>query len=123
MEAMRTSTKLIPYSLQIDLRENDLAKAIVEFTSHYSEVKKPSHRRIISTDYFRVQNVILKGYNMEYDSFGQLMARANAFSRAEYGCRFNRARLFECPNLIMVFYTQLLVDLALRKKGLSLDAL
>lgn len=109
----------IPYGLQIDLREDDFAKAIVEFTSHYPKVKNPRARMFISDTEYQRQNVILKGYNIRYASYGMLIHRARQYARAEYGRQFHPDQLFECPNLTMVFYPGPLVDLAMQRRGMS----
>lgn len=112
----------IPYCFQINLREDDFAKAIVEFTSHYLKVRNSRARRFISTEGYRSNNVILKGYNIQYTSYGGPMHRVNKYSFAEYGCSFFPDRLFECLSLIMVFYPGPLVDLALKRKDMSVGA-
>ncbi|KAM0351662.1 hypothetical protein ACHAPU_002672 [Fusarium lateritium] len=111
--------KVTPYCVQIDLGENDFAKAIVEFTEHYTKVVNSGARRFISTDYFRSNNVILKGYNMKYTSYQSLLHQAHIYSMKVYKRAFLPDRLFECPSLIMVFYTDPIIELALKEKGMT----
>ncbi|CAI7569709.1 unnamed protein product [Penicillium glandicola] len=98
----------IHYGLQIDLREDDFAKALVDFTTQYPKVRNHRARAFISESEYRSRNVILKG--------------ARQYCLAEYGRTFVPDQLYECPNLIMVFYSEPLVDLALQQKGMSLQA-
>lgn len=111
-----------PYGLQIDLREDDLAEAMVEFTQHYLTERDDHMRRFLSKNLYRSDSAILKGYNVRYRNWASLRGRASRISLDKYDRVFSPDRLFECPNLTMVFYSYPLVNLALEKKGMSTDA-
>ncbi|KAJ5965858.1 ankyrin repeat-containing domain [Penicillium waksmanii] len=117
-QAMRMDHRT-PYGLQVDLREEDLAKAIVEFTDHFHKVKNPLVRSFISDTQFKRRNIILKGYNTKYASYYRLIGEAQDYSRKEYGRQFFPDQLFAAPNLTMVFYPEPLVELALQRKGMN----
>lgn len=91
-------------TFQIDLRGNDFARAIVWF---------------LQMD-LRLDGmlVMLKGYNLTFPDGSSLEASVRSVAREEFGQAFDWQNIDpqKLP-LIVVFYSQLIIDLALREKN------
>ncbi|KAF9698433.1 hypothetical protein EKO04_003822 [Ascochyta lentis] len=102
----KTDKALFDYArsctFQIDLRGNDFARAIAWFRGRESHAPK----------------LLLKGYNLTFPSGSSLRAAVESIAVQEYGQTFNWEDLNrnKLP-LIMVFYSQPIIDLALEAIG------
>lgn len=94
--------------VQLDLRNNDLARMI-----HYST------RLGVGRDKFG--KVLLKGYNIDYSSFEDL--EAAYFVEAKLPVDKVRAKVIpsSCPRIIMVLYNKPLVTNVLKESGMNPD--
>jgi hypothetical protein len=103
-------------TLQIDLREQDFAKAIAFYSYHVSKVPllhkgDQGVHRSKAWELFR--STILKGYNKHYPSFDALHEDVKKKSMEAYGHNhFEIRHLHVFPPLIMVFFDKYLVKLA-----------
>ncbi|KAJ5731694.1 uncharacterized protein N7483_006202 [Penicillium malachiteum] len=103
-------------TLQIDLRDEDFAKAISYYTFHISKPdiprKYPTSRE--GTLLWSVfQSTILKGTTMGFPYYDDLYQAIRAHSRKAYGASvFETKHLSSCPPLIIVFYPKTLKTLA-----------
>ncbi|OWY50600.1 hypothetical protein AALT_g11876 [Alternaria alternata] len=91
-------------TFQIDLRGNDLTKAIAWFhTQKYSNPK-----------------LILKGYNLTFESGQSLLAAVDQYTTRNYGKRFSWRDL-DAMNLpiILLFYSEPITNLALKESGVN----
>ncbi|AEO59652.1 hypothetical protein MYCTH_2308116 [Thermothelomyces thermophilus ATCC 42464] len=112
----RESQKPSGITLQIDLREQDFAKAIAYYSYHISKVsllykdRQGVHR---SKGWELFRSTILKGYNKHYKSFNDLHEDVKKKSVEAYGSNYFEIRhLHVFPPLIMVFFAKYLVKLA-----------
>lgn len=103
-------------TLQVDLREEDLAKAMAYYSYHVSKKsllikeRQGVHR---SRTWKLFQSTILKGYNKHYKTFEKLQERIREKSEEAYGSNYFEIRHLDIfPPLIMVFYANELVNLA-----------
>lgn len=103
-------------TLQIDLREEDLAKAMAYYSYHISkksllwEYQQGVHE---SQTWKMFRSAILKGYNKHYKSFDELHHRIKKISEKAYGENYFEIRHLDIfPPLIMVFFAGDLVKLA-----------
>jgi glycerophosphoryl diester phosphodiesterase len=89
-------------TFQIDLRGNDFARAIAWFRRRESHAPK----------------LLLKGYNLTFPNGSSLRTAVESIAKQEYGERFNWEDLNQNKlPLIMVFYSQPIIDLALKAIG------
>jgi hypothetical protein len=104
----KTDQALFDYArgctFQIDLRGNDFARAIAWFQGRVEHAPK----------------LLLKGYNLTFPDGPSLRAAVESISVGEYGKTFNWEDLNrnKLP-LIMVFYSQPIIDLALQELGMD----
>jgi hypothetical protein len=103
-------------TLQIDLREQDFAKAIAFYSYHISKLsllykdRQGVHR---SKGWELFRSTILKGYNKHYTSFNDLHEDVKQKSVEAYGSnQFEIGHLHVFPPLIMVFFAKYLIKLA-----------
>lgn len=105
-------------TVQLDLREHDLAKAIPHYCFHISKMPnlrpgvKPhgAHETLI---YKMFESTMWKGYNIHFSCFEKLEKAIREHSVQQYGADFfERRHLLLCPPLIMVFFSDELVTLA-----------
>lgn len=112
----RESQKLSGITLQIDLREEDFAKAIAYYSYHISKMSllyDDSHGVHQSKAWGLFRSTILKGYNKHYKTFEDLHTNITKMSMEAYGEDFFEIRhLHVCPPLILVFSASHLVNLA-----------
>ncbi|KAK9773235.1 hypothetical protein SCAR479_10152 [Seiridium cardinale] len=103
-------------TLQIDLRDEDFATAIPHYSYHIS--KRPfqhkhfagAHKSLTSSVY---ESIMLKGYNMYFKSFEHLREEIEKKSEAAYRQNYFEIRQLPLfPPLIMVFYSDPLINLA-----------
>ena len=110
-------------TLQIDLRGEDFAKAIPHYSFHISKRMfqyshlRGAHQTLVSQLF---QSTILKGYNVHFKSFDHLHEIIKEKSNEAYGRNcFELRHLHLLPPLVMVFYSQQLVDLAMETKPID----
>ncbi|KAL2166183.1 hypothetical protein VTG60DRAFT_3143 [Thermothelomyces hinnuleus] len=103
-------------TIQLDLREHDLAKAIPHYCFHISKVpnhrgkSRGAHETLI---YKMFESTMWKGYNIHFSCFEELEQAIRKQSIEQYGADyFERRHLLLCPPLIMVFFADELVKLA-----------
>ncbi|KAF2677707.1 hypothetical protein K458DRAFT_436446 [Lentithecium fluviatile CBS 122367] len=91
-------------TFQIDLRGNDLTKAIAWF--HTQEYRNPK--------------LMLKGYNITFESGQSLLAAVDQCTTQNYGKRFSWSDLdaMDLP-IILVFYSEAITNLALKERGVK----
>lgn len=107
-------------TIQLDLREHDLAKAIPHYCFHISKMPplrpriqdqtRGAHETLI---YKMFESTMFKGYNIHFSCFQELEQAIRERSIEQYGVDyFERRHLLLCPPLIMVFFADELVKLA-----------
>ncbi|KAH7019706.1 hypothetical protein EDB80DRAFT_676677 [Ilyonectria destructans] len=103
-------------TIQIDLRDEDFAKAIPHYCFHVS--KRPFQYRSVRGAHHTLvwnlfQSTILKGYSKHYKSFDHLHAAIKEKSIEAYGWNcFEVRHLHALPPLVMVFFPQYVIALA-----------
>ncbi|KAF3058628.1 Ankyrin repeat and KH domain-containing protein 1 [Daldinia childiae] len=112
---LKTRIKDIGLTLQLDLRNDDFATGIAHYIFHLANngiENSPSRVRFTPAwDLFR--STMLKGYNKEFNSFEHLVQTIKKKSKEAYGVDvFKLEFLHQLPPLIMVFYSDSVVELA-----------
>lgn len=103
-------------TLQIDLRDDDFAKAIAYYLVHISETNIP-RKTFFGRDGTLVWSIfrstILKGTTMGFSYYKDLVFRIQLHCEELYGeFHFKSSQLTQCPPLIIVFYPKTLKILA-----------
>jgi ankyrin repeat protein len=103
-------------TVQLDLREEDIAKAIPHYTYHISKAPRQfaEHQGVQEMPIYKIfRSTIWKGYSKHYKDFAELERAIRSRSVEQYGRDFFELRqLHLCPPLIMVFFRDSLVELA-----------
>jgi hypothetical protein len=103
-------------TVQIDLREGDLAKTMAWYSFHISkQVYQKRHQRGLEhTHVYRFfKTTMLKGYSIDFASFNRLQEKIEEISKQQFGANyFDSSHLHLFPPLIMVFFPDDLIKLA-----------